>query len=151
MLFTHPSQKFFLWMKSSRMVRASDCQCKTSNSPGLDPSILRQSDIWGRRQMKQCWIKYKNTTKIPLLKTTLLNRGNCRLGFSFWDKTSPTFCSNKRKHKKPLNLKDLSPWIQTGWKAGFPTSENDISTQVHWCKDINITKNCKIGCAENYS
>ncbi len=34
-------------MKSSRMVRASDCQCWSRNSPGFDPSILRHSGIWG--------------------------------------------------------------------------------------------------------
>jgi hypothetical protein len=34
-------------MRSSRVVRASGCQCQSSNSPGCDPSILRHSGIWG--------------------------------------------------------------------------------------------------------
>jgi hypothetical protein len=34
-------------MKSSRVVRAFDCQCKSRNSPGLDPSILQHSGRWG--------------------------------------------------------------------------------------------------------
>ncbi len=36
-----------MWMRSSRVVRASDCQCRSRNSPGLNPSILRHSGIWG--------------------------------------------------------------------------------------------------------
>ncbi len=36
-----------MWMRSSQVVRASDCQCRSRNSPGFDPSILRHSGIWG--------------------------------------------------------------------------------------------------------
>ncbi len=32
---------------SSRVVRASGCQCHSRNSPGFNPSILRHSEIWG--------------------------------------------------------------------------------------------------------
>jgi hypothetical protein len=34
-------------MSSRLVVRASDCQCRSRNSPGFDPSILRHSGIWG--------------------------------------------------------------------------------------------------------
>jgi hypothetical protein len=34
-------------MRSSRVVRASDCQCRSRNSPGFDPCILRHSGFWG--------------------------------------------------------------------------------------------------------
>jgi hypothetical protein len=34
-------------MKSSRVVRASGCQCLSCVSPGFDPNILRHSGIWG--------------------------------------------------------------------------------------------------------
>jgi hypothetical protein len=34
-----------IWMRSSLAVRASDCQCRSRNSPGFDPSILRHSGI----------------------------------------------------------------------------------------------------------
>jgi hypothetical protein len=34
-------------MRSSLVVRASDCQCRSRNSPGFDPGILRHSGIWG--------------------------------------------------------------------------------------------------------
>ncbi len=61
-----------LWMRSSRVVRASDSQCRSRNCPWFDPSILRHSESEGR-QMKQCWISYvkrKNTKrKIPIQET----------------------------------------------------------------------------------
>ncbi len=34
-------------MRSSLVVRASDCQCTSCNGPGFDPSIRRHSGIWG--------------------------------------------------------------------------------------------------------
>jgi hypothetical protein len=34
-------------MRSSRVVRASDSQCRSRNCPGFDPSILRHSGIIG--------------------------------------------------------------------------------------------------------
>ncbi len=36
-----------MWMRSSLVVRASDCQCTSCNGPGFDPSIRRHSGIWG--------------------------------------------------------------------------------------------------------
>ncbi len=39
-------QRIF-WMRSSLVVRASDCQCTSCNGPGFDPSIRRHSGIWG--------------------------------------------------------------------------------------------------------
>ncbi len=43
------------WMRSTRslVVRASDCQCQSRNSPGFDPSFFRHSESEGR-QMEQC-------------------------------------------------------------------------------------------------
>jgi hypothetical protein len=35
------------WMRSSRVVRASDSQCRSRNCTGFDPSILRHIVIWG--------------------------------------------------------------------------------------------------------
>ncbi len=34
-------------MRSSLVVKASDCQCTNCNGPGFDPSIRRHSGIWG--------------------------------------------------------------------------------------------------------
>ncbi len=34
-------------MRSSLVVRASDCQCTSCNGPGFDPSIRRHRGIWG--------------------------------------------------------------------------------------------------------
>jgi hypothetical protein len=36
-----------LWMRYSRVFRASDSQCRSRNCPGFNPSILRYSRIWG--------------------------------------------------------------------------------------------------------
>ncbi len=36
-----------MWMRSSLGVRASYCPCRSSSSPGFDPSILRHNRIWG--------------------------------------------------------------------------------------------------------
>jgi hypothetical protein len=36
---------YLLWMRSSLVVRASDCQGQSRNSPEFDPSILRHSGI----------------------------------------------------------------------------------------------------------
>jgi hypothetical protein len=53
------------WMRSSRVVRASDSQCRSRNCPGFDPSILRHSESEGRH-MKQSYIKNKKIKKSPL-------------------------------------------------------------------------------------
>jgi hypothetical protein len=43
---SQPSKVFFaLLMRSSLVVRASDCQCTSCNGPGFDPSIHRHSGI----------------------------------------------------------------------------------------------------------
>ncbi len=36
-----------VWMRSSRVARASDSECHSRNCPGFNPSILRHSGIWG--------------------------------------------------------------------------------------------------------
>ncbi len=36
-----------MWMRSSLVIRSSDCQCRSCKSPGFDPSILRHRGIWG--------------------------------------------------------------------------------------------------------
>ncbi len=61
-----------MWMRSSRVIRASNCQCQSHNSPGFNPSILRHSGIEGR-QMKQCWAK--STKKFNKSPVKLCNSG----------------------------------------------------------------------------
>jgi hypothetical protein len=42
-------------MRFSRMVIASGCQCRSRNSPGFDPSVLRSDTVESEgQQMKQC-------------------------------------------------------------------------------------------------
>ncbi len=54
-------------MRSSLVVRASDCQCTSSNGPGFDPSIRRHRGIWGTADEAELNIvrKKKKKKKIP--------------------------------------------------------------------------------------
>ncbi len=36
-----------VWMRASRVVRASECQCRSRNSPRFNPGILRHTGFWG--------------------------------------------------------------------------------------------------------
>ncbi len=56
------------WMRSSLVVSASDCQCRSRNSPASSDTVESEG-----RQMKQCWIQYivKKSQKIPLFKYRL--------------------------------------------------------------------------------
>ncbi len=46
-----------VWMWSSRVVRASDNQCRSHTCPGSIPASSDTVESEGR-QMKQCWIQY---------------------------------------------------------------------------------------------
>ncbi len=51
-------------MRSSLVVRASDCQCTSCNGPGFDPSIRRHSGIWGAADeavLNKVWKKNKKS------------------------------------------------------------------------------------------
>ncbi len=68
-----------LWMRSSRVVRASGCQCQSRNSPRFDPSILQHSRIWGAADeavLNNVHKKEKNPKKSPFYVCT---EGNYQL------------------------------------------------------------------------
>ncbi len=52
-------------MRSSLVVRASDCQCTSCNGPGFDPSIRRHSGIWGAADEAMLNIVRKKEKKSP--------------------------------------------------------------------------------------
>ncbi len=55
-----------LRMRSSLVVRASDCQCTCCNGPGFDPGIRRHSGIWGAADeavLNIVWTKHKKSPK----------------------------------------------------------------------------------------
>jgi hypothetical protein len=52
-------------MRSSLVVRASDCQCTSCNGPGFDPSIRRHSGIGGAADEAVLNIVRKKREKIP--------------------------------------------------------------------------------------
>ncbi len=56
---------YISWTRSSRVVRASGCQCQSRNSPGFDPSILRHSWIWETEDKAVLNNVHKNLKKKP--------------------------------------------------------------------------------------
>ncbi len=54
-----------LRVRSSLVVRASDCQCTSCNGPGFDPSIRRHSGIWGTADEAVLNIVRHKNEKIP--------------------------------------------------------------------------------------
>jgi hypothetical protein len=52
-------------MRLSRVVRASDSQCRSRNCPGFDPSILRHSGIWGATDETVLNTVHKKPQNIP--------------------------------------------------------------------------------------
>ncbi len=61
-------------MRSSLVVRASDCQCTSCNGPGFDPSIRRHSGIWGAADEAVLNIVRKKNKKNPPKKILLKKR-----------------------------------------------------------------------------
>ncbi len=56
-----------MWVRSSKVVRASDWQCRSRNIPGFDTSILRHSGISGAADEAVLnKVHIKQITKIPL-------------------------------------------------------------------------------------
>jgi hypothetical protein len=55
----------YMRMRSSLVVRASDCQCTSCNGPGFDPSICRHSGIWGAADEAVLNIVRKKEKKSP--------------------------------------------------------------------------------------
>ncbi len=67
-----------VWMRSSRVVRASDSQCRSRNCPGFYPSILRHSGIWGAADEAVLNIvhKKKNPENPPFMVSAEGSRGD---------------------------------------------------------------------------
>jgi hypothetical protein len=61
-------------MRSSRVVRSSDSQCQSRNCPGVDPSILRNSGIWGAADEAVLNKELKNSLlKIPPFRISYMS------------------------------------------------------------------------------
>jgi hypothetical protein len=59
-----------MWMRSSRVVRASDSQWQSRNGSRFDPSIFRQSGILGAAD-EAVLNKVQKNPKNPLLKKNI--------------------------------------------------------------------------------
>jgi hypothetical protein len=74
---TSGKKLFYILMRSSRVVRASDSQCRCRNCPGFDPSILRRSGISGAEDEAVLNIVHKKE-KIPLFYILyVLHKSSC--------------------------------------------------------------------------
>ncbi len=93
------------WGKSSRVVRASDCQCKRRNTPGFNPSILRHNIIWGAAD------------KAVLNKVHLLN---CELGYSAHQMYTARSYSS-------LLLQSRREWVEQNYSASpYPAMSGTV-------------------------
>jgi len=73
------------WMRFSPVVRAPDCQCRSHNSPGFDPSILWHGGIWGATDEAVLNTIHRKSQKIPLF---LLKYSDSKCGRRFhWYRT----------------------------------------------------------------
>ncbi len=61
-------------MRSSLVVRASDCQCTSWNGPGFDPNIRQHSGIWGAADEAVLNTVWKKIKKSP--QKNILNKKN---------------------------------------------------------------------------
>ncbi len=64
-----------MWTRSRRVVRESDCQCRSRNCLGFDPNILRHSGIWGVSEAVMNH-KVRKIQKIPLKKQCTVRFGS---------------------------------------------------------------------------
>ncbi len=46
-MFRRSERSMYCGWEWDLAVRASDCQCQSCNSPGFNPSILQNGEIWG--------------------------------------------------------------------------------------------------------
>ncbi len=79
------------WARSRREVRATDCQCRSRNSPWFDTSILPLWNLRGGR-----WSSVQKNQKIHLLNcvclTVLLTPIQCTLQSHLWKNFLKTTC-----------------------------------------------------------
>ncbi len=75
-----------MWIRFSRVVRASDSQCRSRNCPGFDPSVLWHSGVWGAAHETVLNTVHKNIKKISWALST---------GAAFLDAVSLTFLTSQ--------------------------------------------------------
>ncbi len=98
-------------MRSSRVVTASDSQCRSRNCPGFDPSILRHSGIWGAAEevVLISYIKKKKIQKISLLKE--------KRKFFFWiNQRWRPLSDSREKNEGPLAVPGGLRPLKDGWE-----------------------------------
>ncbi len=89
-------------MRSSRVLKASDCQCQNRNSTGFDPSILGHSGIWGAADEAVLNKVLKKSEQKKEFKN-LRCRGRCW----WWCRTPPPF-----PPPHPANMNDVTIGVE---------------------------------------
>ncbi len=85
------------WMRSSRVVRASDCQRQNRNSPGFGP-VTASSDTEESegQQIKQCWVIKKIRNNPPLKRyMAVIEAWGWRRG-AVGGRASQSYCTEKK-------------------------------------------------------
>jgi hypothetical protein len=125
-------------MRSSRVVRESDSQRHSRICPGIDPSILRHSEIWGR-QMKQCRISYikEKSKKSPFKKRLnlyfvslyLTNFSTALIGLTIIELAiSGTMFPSWRRERCPVRSCATTPRWWVRWPACSPATPPNRSS-----------------------
>jgi hypothetical protein len=106
-------------MRSSRVVRASDCQCRSCNSPGFDPASSDTVQNLRGRKMKQCWIKCKKILKNSPI-TVVCSLANTQL-------RSHLNILPQLKHSKSHTSISSLPHVRAAWTKEEP----EMSESTH--------------------
>ncbi len=96
-------------MRSSLVVRATDCQCTSCKGPGIDPSIRRHSGIWGAADEAVLNIVGNNGKTIFWVQNFRKNRSEI-LVFSSWPKNPVVFpksSTNSNDEPKTTSLSNF--------------------------------------------
>jgi hypothetical protein len=129
-------------MRSSIVVRASDCQCTSCNGPGFDPSIRRHSGIWGAADEAVLNIVRKKLKKSPqkIYIKTFRTFGDVRKN-ALWTGEAGHWVIHTGKSgnvSKPEIIKEYTPiyscnafWIAFFTHLYMPGESNKIPTTLN--------------------
>ncbi len=108
-------------MRSSRVIRASDCQCRIRNNSGFDPSILWHSEIWGAADEEVLNTVHRKKKKKPTYTfPCYVQRGRKR---PQCDSSLPSCLPRARENLPPYRL-------ATGYRTGTVLSTYSLYIKV---------------------
>jgi len=100
-------------MRFSLVVRASDCQCRSRNSPGFDPNNLRHSGIWmAADEAVLKTVQREEKEKSPCLKLNTTSTGSQVPVHILYGWTQWTIRGSDRLSGRTSLLSARAPWIK---------------------------------------